>query len=313
MHFMKRTCPITLMLFAWLICFSCGEKASQHVTDEEEVRLSKINRIDDITIRSVIDPDTIKGAEALSELSAEAWILVDDGTGCLISQQNANKRMYMASLTKMMTCLLALENGNMTDSIEITEDVFISKDSRVRLGEGYLLGNLLEEMMLTSDNDAAFAIAKHLGGSFEGFCRMMNEKAAYLRMDSTHFANPNGLPNDSNYSTARDLAKLVRYCLGDSVFVGIVGTAEKNVPLLDGRHIHCQNTNMLLTTYKGCFGVKTGFTRQAGNCLASAATRDDTTLILILLNSRSMSSRFTESATLLDYGFRVMEAFRNKK
>jgi D-alanyl-D-alanine carboxypeptidase len=94
--------------------------------------------------------------------------------------------------------------------------------------------------------------------------------------------------------------------MADSLFAAIVGTREKKVPLTDGRHMDCQNTNALLSTYDGCIGIKTGYTRQAGNCLASAATRDGRTLFLVLLNSRSMRSRFTESAILLDYGFSVM-------
>ena len=137
---------------------------------------------------------------------------------------------------------------------------------------------------------------------------MMNEKAAYLGMTSTHFANPNGMPNLQNFSSASDLVRLARYCMRDSTFAQIVGTIDKDIPLTDGRHMPCRNTNALLTTYEGCIGIKTGFTRQAGNCLASAATRDGVTLYLVLLNSRSMSSRFKESAILLDYGFNVMNA-----
>ena len=98
--------------------------------------------------------------------------------------------------------------------------------------------------------------------------------------------------------------------MGDSTFAQIVGTKEKDIPLTDGRHLPCRNTNALLTTYEGCIGIKTGFTRQAGNCLASAATREGVTLYLVLLNSRSVSSRFKESALLLDYGFNVMKAYR---
>ena len=96
----------------------------------------------------------------------------------------------------------------------------------------------------------------------------------------------------------------------DSLFAEIVGTVEKDVFLIDGRHMPCRNTNALLSTYEGCFGIKTGFTRQAGNCLASVAKHDDITLYLVLLNSRSVSSRFTESAILLDYGFNVMKMYR---
>jgi len=206
----------------------------------------------------------------------------------------------------MMTCLLALENGNMNDTIEITSDVFIAKDSRVYLGDRYRMDNLIYEMMLQSDNDAANALAKHVGGDISRFCEMMNEKAAYLGMDSTYFANPNGLPNIHHYSSCHDMMRLARYAMQDSAFARIVGTAEMDIPLIDGRHMRSQNTNVLLTTYDGCIGIKTGFTKEAGNCLASAVTRNGTTLYLILLNSRTMSSRFTESAILFDVGFKII-------
>ena len=137
---------------------------------------------------------------------------------------------------------------------------------------------------------------------------MMNAKARYLGMDSTHFANPNGMPNNDNYSSASDLVRLTRYCLCDSVFSEIVSTTEADLPLLDGRHMPCYNTNLLLTSYEGCIGIKTGYTRQAAGCLASAATRRGTTLHLVLLGSPGRSARFRESAILLDYGFRVMDA-----
>ena len=161
----------------------------------------KNKNIDSVTFQTIINPDSVEGFDKLSTLSAESWMLIDDSTGMVISQKYANEPQYMASLTKMMTCLLALENGNMADTVEITKDVFISRNSRVRLGERYLLGNLIYEMMLQSDNDAAYAIAKHLAGDTLKFCEIMNEKAAYIGMSNTHFANPNGMPNINNYST----------------------------------------------------------------------------------------------------------------
>ena len=295
---------------------SCGlgdGTGSRVALTPEQLRLEKINTIDSMTLRTVLNPDSTEGWEQLGALSADAWMLVDDSTGYVISQKYANEPRFIASLTKMMTGLLALENGNMADTVLITDDVFICKDSRVRLGEGYLLGDLIYEMMLQSDNDAAYALAKHLAGDTLKFYDMMNEKAAYLGMTSTHFANPNGMPAPDNYSTANDLIRLARYAMRDSAFAEIVGTKDKEVPLIDGRHMSCRNTNVLLHSYEGCIGIKTGYTRQAGNCLASAATRDGTTLYLVLLNSRSMRSRFTESAILLDYGFRVMQAYRERQ
>lgn len=302
---------LIMLLIVVVACQMSDKTGSRVALTPEQLRLEKINTIDSFSLRTVLNPDSMDGWEQLSTLSADAWMLIDDSTGYIISQKYANEPRFMASLTKMMTCLLALENGNMTDTVHITNDVFICKDSRVRLGEGYLLGDLLYEMMLQSDNDAAYAIAKHIAGDTLSFCDMMNEKATYLGMTNTHFVNPNGMPAPDNFSTANDLIRLARYAMRDSMFAEIVGTTEKSVPLIDGRHMDCRNTNALLFSYEGCFGIKTGYTRQAGNCLASAATRDGTTLYLVLLHSRSMRSRFTESAILLDYGFRVMQTYHD--
>ena len=283
---------------------ACGEgrRASGFMLSPEEMRRAHIDLVDSLTLH----PDSIDGIEELASITADAWMLIDDSTGLVFSSKNANKLVCMASITKMMTCLLALENGNLDDSVYIDEDSYIAKDSRVKLGDGFLLSSLIDEMMLISDNDAAYAIAKHVGGDTLSFCEMMNEKAAYLGMENTHFANPNGVPNIDNYSTANDLIKLCRYAMRDRAFASIVGTAEKDIPLLDGRHMPCHNTNVLLNSYEGCIGIKTGYTRQAGYCLASAATRRGRTLYLVLLGSRSLSTRFTESALLLDYGFNML-------
>ena len=293
-------------MFVFLLsCFACG---SGETLTPEELRLRKIALMD-TTLQDFVPLDSVEGYDQLAGLSAEAWMLVDDSTGFIISQKNACDKRFIASITKMMTCLLALEKGNLDDTLFITDDVCITKESCVKPGDGYRLGDLVYEMMLMSDNDAAYAIASHVGGDTLSFYDMMNRKAEYLGMDSTHFASPNGMPCDSNYSSASDLVRLSRYCLCDSTFAAIVGTAEADLPLIDGRHFPCKNTNLLLTTYDGCIGIKTGFTRQAGNCLASAATRDGTTLFLVLLGSRSRSSRFKESAVLLDYGFNVMKTY----
>ena len=300
---------IELWLLALCIVIACMIGCSEETKpiDPERQRIEHINKIDSTTLRTILNPDTIEGADKINAITADFWMLIEDSTGLVISERNADSLAYMASITKMMTCLLALEHGNLTDTIRITEDVYVAKDSRVRLGDGYVMRDLIDEMMLVSDNDAAYALAKHIGGDTLKFCEMMNDKAISLGMGHTHFANPNGMPNNEHYSTACDLIKLSRYCMQDSLFAQIVGTKEKDIPLIDGRHMPCRNTNALLTTYEGCVGIKTGFTRQAGNCLASVATRDGITLYLILLNSRSMSTRFTESAILLDYGFEVMK------
>ena len=296
---------ILLMTMFTVACSGCGNASSNPGLTPEELRVQASQRIDSTLIQEF---DSLSGKVMYDGLSAEAWIMAEDSSGLLISAKNIHQRMPPASLTKMMTCMLALEQGNMSDTIVITPDVFIQKDSRVRLGDSYLLGHLIQEMMLQSDNDAANAIAKHIGGDIPAFCRMMNDKAAYLGMDSTHFANPNGITNDSTYSTARDLLVLARYCMRDSIFAEIVSTPFIDIPLLDGRHLPCDNTNLLLRDYDGCIGIKTGYTRRAGGCLASAATRKGKTLILILLNSKTKGTRFKESSELLDYGFLTLQS-----
>lgn len=300
---MRLTTSLFIVVLVGLISCSQARAPLGYRLSFEEMRRAHIDLVDTVTLRT----DSIGAIEELALLTAESWMLIDDSTGLVISTKNANRIACMASITKIMTCLLALENSNLDDSVYIDEDSYISKDSRVKLGDGFLLSCLIDEMMLVSDNDAAYAIAKHVGGDTLRFCEMMNEKAAYLGMDNTHFANPNGIPNIDNYSSASDLVRLCRYAMRDSLFYIIVSTVEKDIPLLDGRHMSCHNTNVLLSSYEGCIGIKTGFTRQAGYCLASAATRNGRTLYLVLLGSRSMKTRFTESAILLDYGFRVLD------
>ena len=308
---MKKTyIPAAIAIISMMLS-SCrfGGKDAQASISPEQARLEIIGKIDTTTLRQVLNPDSIEGRSKLDSLTADAWMLVDDSTGIVISEKCGFERRYMASITKMMTALLALEKGNLSDSIDITEDVYINKDSRVRLGQGYVMHELIYEMMMVSDNDAAYALAKHVAGDTLRFYELMNQKAQYLGMDSTHFANPNGMPNNNNYSSAADLIKLARYAMRDSMFASIVGTAERDIPLTDGRHMQCRNSNALLHTYEGCIGIKTGFTYQAGYCLASAATKNGHTLMLVLLNSKKHATRFTESAALLDYGFRVMDAY----
>ncbi len=293
---------------------SCKDEGPESAElSAEEIRVKQSTAIDTLALRTVLNPDSIEGVDALEKVTAEAWILIEDSTGMLINSKNATKRMFPASLAKMMTTILALEHGHADDTVTITNDVFIVKDARVRLGDGFLFGNLINEMVLQSDNDAAYAVAKHVGGDTLAFCKMMNDRAAYLGLDSTHFANPNGMPNDSTYSSARDLLVLARYCMRDSTFASIVGTPKKRIPMVDGRYLDIENTNQLLTSYEGCFGVKTGYTRQAGGCLATAATRNGVTLYLVMLKSRSRSSRFNESKLLFDYGFKVMEKYKELK
>ena len=256
-----------------------------------------------------VNLDTIAYRDSLDSITAESWLLKDSATGFIIYAKHPEKKMYPASITKMMTCILALEKGHMDDTVKITEDVYIARNSITYLNDSYIFKNLLLEMMMRSDNDAAFAIAKSVAGDTLKFYDMMNAKAKELKLDNTHFANPNGMPNKENYSSAADLMKLMEYCMKNKRFAEIVATAEADIPLTDGRHLPCKNTNHLLEEYEGCIGVKTGFTNEAGSCIAAAARRDGVTLYLVLLKCKG-GHRFIEAPLVFNYGFSLMKALR---
>ena len=147
---MKNKAYIILLIIVILVCsWSCKRESESHFAiDMEEVRLIKASTTDSVSLQAVLHLDSIEGYDNLKSLTAEAWILVDDSTGCIISQKHANDSRQIASLTKIMTCLLAIEKDQMPDSVYITDDVFIAKDSRVRLGDGYIMENLVYEMMM---------------------------------------------------------------------------------------------------------------------------------------------------------------------
>lgn len=245
---------------------------------------------------------TASAAEAPA-LTADAAILIDAGTGRVLYEKNADKREYPASMTKMMTCILALEKGNPLKTIAISANAANVESTELYGGEWIHLGDLTYQMMLISDNGAATAIAEAIGGNVNHFASMMNEKARAIGAVGTHFVNANGMPDENHYSTARDMAKIAQYGLRNKDFRQIVSTKSKQVHYeRPNKNLPCTNTNHLLFTYDGAIGVKTGYTRAAQGCLAAAATRHGKTLIAVIMHA-GWDSRFTEAAALLDYGF----------
>lgn len=161
---------------------------------------------------------------------------------------------------------------------------------------------------MISDNGAATAIAENTAGSLPAFADMMNQKAKDIGMTGTHFVNANGMPDENHYSTAEDMARLARYAMENRNFRSIVSTKKKQIRYIRPAEIFtCENSNELLYTYPGATGIKTGYTRAAGGCLAASAIRDNHELIVIIMHSRDMDSRFTEAAQLLDYGFSLIK------
>lgn len=241
-------------------------------------------------------------ADSLS-VSAKSAILMDASTGQVLYQKDAFIRLPMASTTKIMTAVVALENADLEKEIEVSPKATGIEGSSIYLypNEKITMESLLYALLLESANDAATAIAIAVAGSPEAFAQKMNEKAEEIGLKNTHFENPHGLDGKEHYTTAYDLAKLSAYALLHPQFAKICSTYKKNISLNGDEGVRALvNHNKMLHLYKGAIGVKTGFTKKSGRCLVSAAERDGLRLIAVTLNAPNDWSDHTD---LLDFGF----------
>ena len=234
--------------------------------------------------------------------SAKAAILINGDTGETIFEQKADCQLPMASTTKIMTALLLCESGDLQKEITVTSQMLRVEGSSMGLlaGDRVTLHDLLYGMLLASGNDAANVTACILGGTVDGFVKLMNEKAAELRLKNTHFETPSGLDGDSHYTTARDLAMLARYAMQNEIFAE--AASSKSAVLNYGNPPYKRtltNHNKLLKSFDGAIGVKTGFTKKSGRCLVSAAKRDGKYVIAVTLND---PDDWKDHTTLLEYG-----------
>ena len=236
-------------------------------------------------------------AEAV-EVSAAAAVLMDADSGRLLYEKNGEKRMLIASTTKLMTALVALEQGGLQQEITVTGGHMAEGSSMyLRPGEKLTLETLLYGLLLCSGNDAALAVTECMGGAVP-FVARMNEKAAELGMENTHFANPNGLDDEAHYSTAEDMAKLAAAAMDDPVLRRVASTRTARI---GGRTL--TNHNKLLSRVEGCVGLKTGYTRAAGRTLVSCAERDGVRLVAVTLQD---GDDWNDHASLYEQGFRVL-------
>lgn len=234
-------------------------------------------------------------------LDAAAVLVMEAGSGRVLYSKNATVKRSIASTTKIMTAIVALENGNLDDVVTVSRKAAGTGGSVINLGTGqqFTLNELLHGMLICSGNDAAVAIAEHIGGDTENFAAMMNRKAKELGAMDSAFVTPHGLDAPGQYSTAYDLAVITRYALKNPVFASIVSTSSTYIP---GQQLY--NTNELLGAYPGADGVKTGYTGKAGRCLVASADRDGMRLISVVLGSPTRYRRAEASKILLDYGFK---------
>lgn len=249
-------------------------------------------------------------AEDVTKLSlyAQSAVLMDADTGRVLYEKNGYQEMPMASTTKIMTCIIALENGNLDDTVTISKYASTMPDVQlnVRPGEQYRLKDLLYSLMLESHNDVAVAIAEHVGGSVEGFAKMMNMKAKELGCEHTNFVTPNGLDATNHYTTAAELAKIASYAIKNKDFIEITNTSSWQFSeLTKGRSFMVSNKDRFLYLYDGAIGVKTGFTNKAGFCFVGAIKKPDRTLVSAVLACGwppNKSYKWKDTTELMDFG-----------
>lgn len=253
---------------------------------------------------------------------AEAAVLMDMESGRLLYAKNPQEKLYPASTTKMMTGIIALENGNMEDKVTATYEALkdiTNEDSHmgILIGEELTMEQLINGMMVYSANDAANVIAVHLGGSMDGFVDMMNNKAAELGMNNTNFENPCGVHDDNHYTTAEDLAILAQYCMKNESFREIVKKPIYSMPATNKYQLerNLPTTNLFLSRarssyhyYQPCIGIKTGHTSKAGYCLVAAAEHEGTELLTVVMkcdntNESEGAYSYVDTKTLFTFGF----------
>lgn len=245
------------------------------------------------------------------KLTAQSAILIEASTGRVIWEKDADVRHYPASMTKIMTGILALEKLPPKADVVISPNAAATEDCPLEIVAGECLSadNIITGMLMESDNGAAVAIAEAVDGSVSQFVQRMNERAQEIGMSNTHFVNPNGLTEANHYSTARDMAKLARFAMNNKKFREIVSTKNQvihwEVPARQQKL--AENTNKLLANYNGMNGIKTGWTEAAGGCLAASARRNGVELIAIVMQTPGPDDRFADASKLLDYGFKQVK------
>lgn len=260
---------------------------------------------------------SVDAAEEPAGLYSTGAVLMDADSGRVLFSKSGDEFYSMASTTKIMTCILALELGKPDQVVTFSAYAASMPDVQMnaKAGEQYYLKDLLYSTMLESHNDSAVAVAEAIAGDVESFAKLMNQKAEAIGCTKAHFVTPNGLDGTDEGGehgiTAKELAMILRYCIVISSkaeeFIEITGTPSYEFQELEGkRYVSCTNHNALLTSYEGAFTGKTGFTGKAGYCYTGAVKRDNKTLIIALLGAGwypHKSYKWKDAKKLLDYGF----------
>ena len=302
-----RYCFFTIVSFLTLICCSVSVYAVNTIPTADQKAAAQERMF------LPVESNTWEGWPEGPALGAESAILMDFNTGTVLYSKNIHEELYPASTTKMMTALLTIENTTMDEVVTFSHDAIFNVDSDssrigIDVGEQMTVEQCLYGLMLGSANEVAYALAEHVGGSLDGFVNMMNERAAALGCNNTHFINANGLPNEDHYTSAYDLALIARECYKNEAFANISGTRTYTIPatniqsqerIMDNHHLMVRGFKY---QYDGFIGGKTGYTKDARQTLVSCAERGGMRLICVIMKEES-PDQFLDTQKLFDYGF----------
>lgn len=262
---------------------------------------------------------SLYASEVPGTIYSKGSVLIEKESKRVLYEKNAHEKMAMASTTKIMTCIVAIESGKLDEIVTVSGKAARAPKVKLNLktGEKQKLGDLLYSLMLESHNDTAVAIAEHVGGSVEEFCAMMTEKAKAIGAENTCFETPNGLDGQAHYSTPYDMALIAAYALDNPEFVKIINTPQIEIPTtqVEGSKKHALiNKNRFLSQYEGAEGVKTGYTSKAGHCFVGAVKKEDMELIGVALgagwDSKGKSRKYTDVIKLMNYGYNNYKKYK---
>lgn len=247
---------------------------------------------------------TASNVSELPKTNSRRYIVYDRISKSMIIGKNEDVKSAMASTTKIMTTIVILEKADLNETVTVSAKAGGTGGSRLGLkrGDKTSVRDLLYGLMLRSGNDAAVALAEHVGGSVKEFAELMNEKAIELGLTNTHFVTPHGLDDANHYTTALELAKLTDYAMDNETFAKIVGTKSTTI-YINNQSRQINNTNELLGVLNGVVGVKTGFTNNAGRCLVTETKRNNMDIITIVLGADTKKDRTKDSVNLIEYTF----------
>lgn len=249
-------------------------------------------------------------------VDAKAALIVEKNTGKIIYEKNSETQNYPASVTKILTAILTIENCKLDDTATVSQSAISQIPSGyvvapLFIGEQMKIKDLLYALMLKSANDAAYVLAEHVGGSVEGFSEMMNKKAKEIGCKNTHFINPNGIHNDDHYTTAYDMYLISNYAMKNDTFAQIVSTYQYKLPATNkypNNDRIMENTNDFINPKSGYYnkivkGIKTGTTLQAGNCLITDSSENGLDFITVVLGAKTSNSKFSETRKMIKYAY----------